>query len=496
MRRLLICVFLFSFTQSFGQTKDTTQYTFDQLVTVGSNDMVALMVDKKENPSKLHIKYVDSASQVIAEKFIQLNRRGIRGQLEAIFYWNGKLNILSSLYYPGPKRNHLIFTQYELPTLKEITSKKIDEAYTPGLYRIPFGYSLSPDSTKILFYSWSYAIPDDPARLSLHVLDQELELLWQEYELLPFKNETLYLYGCQVDNDGKAYFLCENYEGKVSKNMAIKESKIKYYAFMIEPGGKALRLYPLNIDEKIIVNLKFAMGHNNDLYAAGFFKDKRTFEGLFLFRVDGQSKKLSRKLFPINKDTYVNAYAAGNDPNPQKGFYDYELDELKMGNDGSLFLVAEQRPDPQNYGLAYEYNDILAIKISPKRTLDWLIRVPKRQKRVFEAEGTFSYVAFEKNGQLYLLFNDDKSNATKRGKAEKLAPYSGKETMNMLVRVKEDGTWKGNNISALIGSKVQLTIFPSYCWSLKDQLLIYGEQIENDKIKGYFVTLEWQLLGQ
>lgn len=493
---LLFVVLVFFFTNTDGQTKDTIVYTFDQMVAVGNNDIVALLVDQVENPSKLYLKYINSEDQVIAEKHINLNRRGVKGQLEAIFYWNGKLNILSSLYYPGPKRNNLIFTQYELPNLTELVTKKIDEAYTPGLYRIPFGYSLSPDSTKILFYSWSYAIPDDPARLSLHLLDQNLKLIWQDYELLPFKNEALYIYGCQVDNVGKAYILCENYEGKVSRNMTVNERKIKYFALLMEPEVKELRIYPLEVEDKTITGIKFTLGPNNDLFAAGFFKDKRTFEGLFLFRVNGTSKKLSRKLFPISNDTYKKAYAAGNDPNPQKGFYDFIVDDIKMADDGSLFLIAEQRNNPDNFPVTYEYNDLLAFKISPKRILDWLIRVPKRQKRVLATESIFSYAVFEKNGQLYFLFNDEKSNARKRNKIEKLDVFPGGNTVNIIVRVKEDGTWRGNDISGLTGSSTPLTIFPSYCWSLKDRLIIYGERVENNQTSGYFLKLDWQLLGQ
>lgn len=503
MRRILLLAGLvFHFVTLFSQRQDTTVYSFHQIVAVGNDNMVAVLANDKEQPTKLYLKYIDTLDQVIAEKFINLNRLGIRGQLEAIFHWNGKLSILSSLYYPGPQRNHLIFKQYELPSLEETASKEIDEAYTPGLYRIPFGYSLSPDSTKILFYSWSYAIPDDPARLSLHVLDQQLGLIWQNYNLLPFNNETLYIYGCQVDNQGKAYILCENYEGKVSRNMTVRPNKIKYFALMMEPNVNELRVYPLEIEDRTIEGLRFTMEDNNDLHAAGFFreKNKRTFSGVFLFRVDGESKKLTRKLLPISKELYDDAYApTGDEPtfNPQKrGFSGYVADRLELADDGSIFLVAEQRPDLQGRTPAYEYNDLLAFKISPRRTLDWMVRVPKRQRGFYGTLSIFSYAMFEEDGRLFLLFNDQVGNDDSWQKGRTLDVYQGGKTANMLVRILEDGSWKSHDISALIDSKAQMTVYPSYCWSLGDRLLIYGEQIENDQLKGYFVTLDWELLGR
>ena len=498
MKRILLALLFIGTTcLTFGQSNDTTTYVLDQVIQGQGSDMVVVLVNNRESPTRLYLKYLDESQQLIAEKYINLNRQGVRGQLESIFLWSGKLNILSSLYYPGPKRNHLLFKQYDLPSLKEAVSKKVDEAYTPGLYRIPFGYSLSPDSTKILFYSWSYAIPDDPARLSIHVLDQNLGLLWQEYHLLPFKNETLYIYGCKVDNEGKAYVLCENYEGKVTRNMIPREDKIKYFTLMMEPNVKELRIYPLELDENIVESLQFTVGNNNDLHAAGFFrkKNKRQYDGVFLFRVDGDSKKLTRKLLPISDEMYDQAYLGkGDEPNfnPQRaGFSGYLLDDLKLRKDGGLILLAEQKPETDRQNPFFAFNDILCLKIAPNRTLDWLLRVPKRQKRLFQNENLFSYAYFEKNENCYLLFNDIIGNLERRQENRKLSLYQAEQSEGILIGIKPDGTWKEERISKLANTGKSMLIYPPLSWPLDNRLMIYGEQVENDKSKGYFINLDW-----
>ena len=109
-------------------------------------------------PDKAEISLFNFKQEMLASKEITFERSPLLAQFEAIFCWDNKINVLSSLYYPGPKRNHLLLYQYDVNDLSEVGSDIISEAYTPELYRVPFGYSLSPDKKYLALYAWTYIL--------------------------------------------------------------------------------------------------------------------------------------------------------------------------------------------------------------------------------------------------------------------------------------------------------------------------------------------------
>ena len=181
----------------------------------------------------------------------------------------------------------------------------------------------------------------------------------------------------------------------------------------------------------------------------------------------------------------------------KKAFAAFILDDLKLDfEDGSLFLIAEQRPDLDRYEPHVEYNDILIIKISPKRTLDWLIRLPKRQKRLFEDENLFSYSVFVRNDNLYFLYNDLRGNIERRKGNKKLTAYQAVDSEGVFVGVRSDGSREEKRVSSLIKTEKKMSVYPMLGWELNKGIILYGEQVKNDKVMGYFVTLDWSFFSE
>ena len=86
----------------------------DHFFTFSSND--------PEKPDKGEIALFNYKQENLATKEITFERSPLTAQFEAVFYWDNHLNVLSSLYYPGPKRNHLLLYQYNGDDLSEESS--------------------------------------------------------------------------------------------------------------------------------------------------------------------------------------------------------------------------------------------------------------------------------------------------------------------------------------------------------------------------------------
>ncbi len=504
---LLWSIVIIAFGQKRPQKKivTTKELTIQSVNPWMNKGFVTLRTDGEERSNQVSLQYFDLAEQKqTSQKLFNFRQRGVDGQLEGSFIWNDKLHLLYSRYHPGPKRNYLFHDQYRLPDLEKEKSLRIDEAYTPGLYRLPFGYSISPDSSKILFYSWSYALPDAPAKLALHVYDGDMNLLWKQRYILPYKNETLYLYGCKLTNDGNAFILGEDYQGKVSENMQIRLEKIKRFALFVEKGNKDFLEYAINLREKAITDMQFEIDPENNLIAVGFYKTPRKtkLEGMFTYKVSYETKKPKLDAYPINKEQYQASYAYGEKEggfsSNKKGFQSYFVRKIIHHESGGVTVISEQQvesdqvqftPSGPMYGV--DYNDILITRLENSRA-QWVLRLPKRQYEVWAGKtAAFSFGIVENKEEILLFFNDNANNHLKE-QVKTIATFSSSANeINLMVIVKPDGTFEKVNISSLIKTDARKSyLTPQICWKVTDEVVIlYAEQKLGNKSTGRFVAV-------
>ena len=484
----------------------------DQLIVrevkpLNDRGFVVVRTNEPEFPTKLGLQYFDWAEQKQkSEKLLNFRQRGVDGQLEDSFVWNDRLHLVYSRYHPGPKRNYLFYDQYSLPDLEKIVSKQIEEAYTPGLYRLPFGYSISPDSSKILFYAWSYALPDAPAKLTLKVFDDEMNLLWKSRYILPYRNETLFLYGCRVTNDGNAFILGEDYQGRVGANMQIRLEKVKRFALFVEAGKKDFLEYTVSLGEDhVVTDMKFTMDDDNNLLAVGYYKTRKKYRlsGLFSYGIDYQTKKSELARYPVSKEQYQASYAyadkEGAFSSKKKGFADYFIDHVLVDDDGGITVVGEQQVESESLtfsaegpGFGLDYNDVLVARLEKSR-VRWLLRLPKRQTPVWGGDHpAYSYGMLKNGEELLILFNDNLSNH-ERESMKSVADFNqGSKVANMLFRVLPDGNFKKYNISEQVRTGDRKTyLTPGICWKVSDnQVVIYAETgVLSGKSSGRFIAV-------
>jgi hypothetical protein len=506
MRIFYACTFcLLAFVKSYSQQIDQQSgWHLADLISLPEDQIVYVYQNNPQKPTKVKLILLNEDSETLAETDLDLKRQGLDLKIEGIFYWNEKINLLTSLYYPGPKRNHLILDQFELSDLIKAESLLLDEAYTPGLYRIPFGYDLSADSSKMMIYSWSYPLPEDPAKISITVFDKVQGKLWEESMLLPFKNETLYLHGSKVSNDGKVFLFCENYEGKVSPEMTIVESQIRHYILEFNKGNSAPRTFPLDAPGKVFLDIIHQSNKEEVLYGMGFYreKNKRLQEGIFFTSFDMKTSKLERYLLQITKTTYEAAYNLGEKEgtfsSQRHGFESYVPKDILFTDGGGIYLIAEQYKLPAYEFSSFQYNDIMVVKIDDKMKMEWVRRIAKRQIGFSDLEEFYSFFSFVDGEDLYFLYNDHPENDLKSGSVRSLRPYEGRIGKSVLWQMDAKGRTLYRPIPSRLSSMgTSGLILPNACWKLSDNSLLLSAKKLSPNTRGgvkSLLKLNWKNL--
>lgn len=460
---------------------------------------VTIYVDNTETPSLLRMELTGEAVEPVASRELSLVRRGLSAMIESAFIWDGQLTVITSLFYPGPQRDLLFMRRYSLPDLKEVDSEQIAEAYVPGRLRIPFGYALSPDSTRIMFYSWTYAVAKDPVKMEIHVLDKSMERQWSKRFLLPNKNANFYIYGCKVDNEGNAYLLCEDYKGKVGGR--IQEDKIERFVLRLSENSSEATSFVIQLPDKVISDLQFTMDKAGNLYGGGIYKESKKInqDGVFAYRIDQKTQGYQKREIPISKEDYqaMHAYAGpeGKHVSGTRQFRNYFLDQVIWDEQG-LSLIGEQRvfdSDKDRYG------DLLVIRLDTSLRKQWALRIPKNQTASWTQPYFASYSFLTRSDKQYVVFNDHEDNMpTADGLPSGIKTLDLDITFNRpksfvhLIEIMANGQLQHQNINNVINVSPQMALLPGMTRSnQKNTFLLYMSYLADADQPGKVFPISW-----
>ena len=330
------------------------------------------------------------------------------------------------------------------------------------------------------------------------VLSDDLKVLWNKEIKLPFEDELFDLESYRVDNDGDVYLLGLIYNEK-RKSKRRGAPNYKYQIFAYRDKGKTVKEYPVSLADKFITDMQIEVLNNKNLICAGFYSEKGTYSirGTYFLTVDAKTKEIKTKSFKdFGIDFITQNMTEGQaekakrkeEKGQQNEMYEYDLDRLLVGKDGSAILLGEQyyvKTQTQTHyvnghsqvttSTHYYYNDIIAVKVDPSGKIEWNEKIAKRQHTVNDGGFYSSYTMAIVKGELCFIFNDDAKNVSYNGVGKVANFRGGKESLVMLVQLDNKG--KQTRQPLFRASDLEVITRPKVCEQItNNEVILFGQR--------------------
>jgi len=436
---------------------------------------------------------------------IKLTHDGKPADLEYILQLHSRLYLFSSYRDTQASRKKLFVQEIDRTTLEPKADKRqlaeidfgSESRRNSGTYTI----KVSRDSSKVMvFYALPYA-KNEPESFGFQVLDDTMQPLWNKEVKLPYEDGLFTIESIRVDNDGDAYLLAVVYKDKRrSKRHGLPNYTYNVFAF--RDKGATAKEYPVTLEDRFLTDMQIEILNNKNLICAGFYSEKGTnsIRGTFFLTIDAATKDIktqSFKEFGIDfitqnmKEGEADRTRRREQSGGEAELYEYDLDKLLVGKDGSAMLIGEQyyvststsnmmmNGMMQTYTTYhYNYNDIITVKIDPAGQIEWAEKVAKRQHTIDDGGFYSSYTMAIVKGRICFIFNDNRKNSTYNGagKVYNYSPNSRNEnSMIMLVSIDQSGKQVRQPLFGALDAEVITR--PKVCQQISSsEVILFGQR--------------------
>jgi hypothetical protein len=354
-----------------------------------------------------------------------------------------------------------------------------------------FQIELSPDSSLMMIQHDSSTLRKSSESFSFKVYDTSLELQWQKDLELPFQNDVLAIESFLVANNGHVYMMSGTDKPKKERNVTNLASKQKKYLLLsYDPELNKVKEYDVSLRDKWIISATFDLAPNGDVVMGGFYSNDKFFSiaGTFFFKISGTDKKVEASGLMAFDRHFLKQFM--NEKRVERGreLNNFYFDHFLVREDGSATLVAEQyyvierylqdpstgRYQEQNY---YYYNDLIVVDVNPDATINWAIKVPKKQVSINDNGPYSSYALAWDEQHVHIVFNDDSDNTAifnSNPDAEMQTMSNIKKSTATWVAVGRDGSLSR---STLFNAKDATTLLRPkiYLGSRNAELVLYAQ---------------------
>jgi hypothetical protein len=293
-------------------------------------------------------------------------------------------------------------------------------------------FSFSYDSSRMLINhrmkseTWDDAISYDI--IAMYVFDKNLNQIWTDKLKMPYTEKKMNNLEYSVDSKGNVYIVTSVYNDDTTDKRKKDEEEANYHLELLKVAAsdRKIAITKADVGDKFVRTLWMYEGPKGEMICAGFYHNARSngVDGIMTFKLgqDGKMFDLRTNEIPVS---VLNQYASfktqqKNTKKEEKdvaAFDNLDLREIFVQDDGSVILIGEQNfmntvynPNSSaSSSYTYYYNDMLVTKINSKGKLDWMKKLPKRQ-RGYKGVGGMSYKYIKVKGTHLLLFLDNVKN--------------------------------------------------------------------------------------
>lgn len=313
-----------------------------------------------------------------------------------------------------------------------------------------------------LMYSRPF-IQYDNEYLVFDFFDYNLEKKWERRQKFPLNGKEFEPRQYKTNiKDSTLYLVVRVLEETEEERLKKGNTKVNYsfslLSFKFDPAdtNSTFNATHLSIPRKYISDISFEVS-NHELIFSGFFADKKDMEasGAYCMVLEEYTKKVrSTHTLDFEKDFAPKFF----DEETAKlgrgeGIRDFEVKDLQIANDGSIYFIAENKFAKATAGkvrgfteiiFAPYYNNVVVVKIGNDHKVKWVTQVLKRQKETKfttnENSGfslSYSYAIF--NDKVVIVYNDIKTNLPMQNPADVKYVTGPKGTVAVVATVNSEG---------------------------------------------------------
>jgi len=327
-------------------------------------------------------------------------------------------------------------------------------------------------------------------RLRLVVFDQNMEVCWDEETQLPYVYAEYYPEKVLISPEGDVFITGYTqfaYERTVDKG----KPNFQFIILSFTGFGKIQTEFQIGLRRKIVSDFHVTLSEEGKLVGVGFYSENKSAAagGVFLTNIDPYNQTASGgKLHAFSKAMDMGRVRLGqqfewNELSNNKGeFLHYYIRNFLLDDTGGGLLIAEQVILQENYisfkegynstQINYNFNDLLIIRLSKDGQVNWVKKIPKKQ-RTLNDKGKYSSIStipsYKDN---YLIYNDNGKNFSKNNK---IKTFKGLQSVIALTHIDEFGNSESFPIA--INEEQGVLFQPGLTSQFgKDKKIIYGEK--------------------
>lgn len=462
----------------------------------------------RRNKNGFAIDKLDKDLKFISTTDLELNYENKKMGIEGITQVGENFLLLSSFSNQKLKKNFLFYKTIPISSLDQSNPlTKIGEIdFEKRRFTGTYSYSISPDSSKILvYYSMPY-VKEGPEKFGFSVYDTDMKELWSKEISLPYDNSLFTIERFKVSNLGDVHLAGTEYKSMKRSNKRTGEPNYIYHILSYTEEGNKIKDYEIDLEDKFVTDLQFAIDDDNVLRCGGFYSLSGTFsiKGTFYIRIDNKKQKIMSanfKEFPENfvtQDWSDRAIKKAKKKEQKKGqsieMYEYDLRDFILKDDGGLLMLAEQyyvrvvttttydaqgRPSTRTT-YHYYYNDIIAVSITKGGSIEWQTRIDKYQHTVNDGGYFSSFATAIIGDKIYMIYNESAKRFYDRETYKSLKKKQKKAYFTLLVELNSAGKVTKE---ALFDTKSQdVRTRPKVCEQIsEDEMIVYGKWYKKQK---------------
>ena len=267
-------------------------------------------------------------------------------------------------------------------------------------------------------------------KIGLQVFDEHMNKLWGNEFRMPYTEAIMDNADFSVDGAGNAYLLAKVFDTDSRKERDKTTGKPAYHyeVFKFTKDSKKIAIAPVMVDDNYIKETTLIENAHQEMIVACTYSKKSKgngTDGIFLAILDKDGKivKYKNGYYEFPK-AELEKFESARSKRRMERKEDYEQPNLKVRDvqveaDGGIFVTCEEYHMEEHmytdshgyttYSYTYYYDDILASKINASGAVEWLRKIPKRQ-RGSRGRGTMGFKLVADESGYYFLYLDNLKN--------------------------------------------------------------------------------------